>query len=93
MEGKLGINPILNAANPVTGNPAQMSKDWIERNVLKAVKEMEGYDPQLARELRTAYAEGRIKGMVVKTTIDEAGNALDPEFVVKQISEIGQSSF
>jgi len=93
VEGKLGISPVLNAANPVTGNPAQMSRDWIDKNIKRAVLEMKQYDSKLAKELEDAYAAGRIKGMVVKTTIDGAGNALDPEFVVKELSQIGKSAF
>jgi hypothetical protein len=93
VEGKLGINPVLNSANPVTGNPAQMSQDWIRKNIDKAVRELQEYDSKLAKELEDAYKAGRIKGMVVKTTIDGAGNAADPEFVVKELSKIGSSSF
>jgi len=92
VEGKLGVKPVLNAASG--SNPAQMSKEWIEKNVDKAVKEMESYDPELARELRKAFEQGRIKGMVVKTQIDAAGNVIeDPNFVVKAWNEIGQKTF
>ncbi len=42
---------------------------------------------------KDAYKAGRIKGMVVKTTIDSSGDALDPEFVVKELSQIGQTAF
>ena len=92
VEGKLGANPLLNAASG--SNPAQMSKEWIEKNIGKAVKEMEQYDPQLANELKEAYKAGRIKGMVVKTQIDAAGNVIDdPSFIVKELTEIGEKTF
>jgi hypothetical protein len=91
VEGKLGINPALNAA--AGRNPAQMSRQWIEKNIAKAANEMEQYDPELARQLKSAYKDGRIKGMVVKTGIDSAGNALDPEFVVKDLLNIGETGF
>jgi len=92
VEGKLGANPLLNAASG--SNPAQMSQDWIRKNVQRAIKELDEYNPQLARELETAYSAGRIKGMVVKTQIDAAGNVIDdPSFIVKELSEIGRETF
>jgi hypothetical protein len=93
VEGKLGIHPSLNPANQVTGNPAQMSQDSIRQNVDKAIGELRQYDNQFANELEAAYKAGRIKGTVVKTTIDGKANALDPEFVIKELSEIGRTTF
>lgn len=92
VEGKLEVNPLLNAASG--GNPAQMTQDWIRKNVQRTIKELDEYNPQLARELETAYSAGRIKGMVVKTKTDAAGNAIDdPCFIVKELSEIGREAF
>ena len=83
VESKFGKNPHL---NPAAGNnPSQMSQEWIEKNIEDLAK----YDENLATELRRAFKDKRIKGMVVNTKVDVNGKILDPEFELKELSEIG----
>ena len=87
VESKFGLNPKLNPAT--ASNPAQMSKEWIEKNV----RNLGANNQHLAAELEKAYAEKRIRGMVVKTKVDPNGNVLDPEFEVRDWDEIGEESW
>lgn len=66
-----------------------MGQDWIEKNI----RDMETYNPALAQELRDAYKQKRIRGMVVKTKIDADGTVLDPEWEIKDWNEIGPNSW
>jgi RHS repeat-associated protein len=64
----------------------QMSKKWIEKNILKVGKQ----NPDLANELYAQFKNGTLETMVVYTKLDGAGNVLDPVYEMKNINQVGQ---
>jgi hypothetical protein len=80
------LNPAASASNP-----AQMSQEWIEKNV----RNLGPNNAHIAEELRKAAAAEpkRIRGMVVTTKVDPNGNLLDPEFEVRDWNEIGTDNW
>jgi RHS repeat-associated protein len=69
----------------------QMSKKWIRERIEKMIEKDPG-NSALAKELKQAWAENAVDGMVVTTEI--VGNKVkDPEFVYKAFKEIGDTTF
>lgn len=62
-----------------------MSKEWIEKNI----RNLGANNAHLRDEINEAYADKRIRGMVLTTKVDGSGNVLDPEFELKDWNEIG----
>jgi RHS repeat-associated protein len=87
VESKFGVNPRLNPATDT--NPAQMSQEWIRKNIAN----LGGGNDHIAREFQQALRDKKVRGMVVKTKVDANGNVLDPEFEMREWSEIGIESW
>lgn len=67
----------------------QMSQAWLLRQIQKLRDR--GYG-QWADELENAIPHN-VQGMIVTTKIDDAGKAADPEFVLKNWTDIGNDVF
>jgi len=73
----------------LVGGEQQMSRKWILDNIEKMKN---GPQAKLAEELEKAAAQGRIKGMVVKTKV-KGKNAFVPQDKIKDWSQIGYKSY
>jgi RHS repeat-associated protein len=74
-----------------TGDLAQgqMSQTWIRQKI----KELKEKGDPWGDKLEKAYGNKQIQGMVVRTRIDANDVVEEPEFILKELDEIGQSSF
>jgi RHS repeat-associated protein len=73
-----------------TKHGEEMSQAWIQLQVEK-IRRRTG--DQYANLLRDKIQEGKVKGLVVETRVDEAGKLADPVFELKNWADIGVTTW
>ena len=90
--GRLIIVEAKGGTSTLTGN--QMSKNWINTKINKLASSADPLDNEWALKLTQARNSGNLQGMVVKTKINNATNAVKPpEFELKDWTSIGPNTF
>jgi hypothetical protein len=66
-----------------------MSQNWIREKI----RELKAKGDPWGAKLEQAMGNGQLQGMVVTTKINANDVVQDPEFILKELRDIGQNSF